>query len=195
MSEAVPHDVTRLLGRLGRGADAAGRAEASEALLALLYGELRGIAGRLMKGERPGNTLEPTGLVHEAWIKLSGGHGAAWSDRAHFLGVAAWARRQVRVDRARRRDAARRGGGLRAVTLPEGLAGSGREVEVLELHEALERFARLDERAARVAEMRLFAGMTVEEIGHVLEVAPRTVDEDWAVARAWLRREVTGAPP
>lgn len=195
MSEAAPHDVTRLLGRLGRGAGAAGRAEAAEALLALLYGELRGIAGRLMKGERPGNTLEPTGLVHEAWIKLSGGHGAAWSDRAHFLGVAAWAMRQVLVDRARRRDAARRGGGLRAVTLPEGLAGSGREVEVLELHEALERFARLDERAARVAEMRLFAGMTVEEIGHVLEVAPRTVDEDWAVARAWLRREVTGAPP
>jgi len=193
MRDRTATAITGILRRLGPQAAGPDRERASAELLEALYGELRRIARRLMRAERHGNTLEPTALVHEAWIKLSGGQSAEWSDRAHFLGVAAWAMRRILVDRARRRGAARRGGGLRAVTLGEEVSGPGRDVEVMELHEALDRLSSLDERASRVAEMRLFAGMTVEEIGHVLDISPRTVDGDWAMARAWLRREVQGA--
>jgi len=193
MSGAPASEVTRILRKLGPDAEPAERTEASARLLELLYAELRRIAGRLMKGEKPGQTLQPTALVHEAWLKLAATPDAQWSDRAHFLGVAAWAMRQILVDRARRHAAARRGGGLRCLTLGEELLGGpDREVEVMELHEALERLAALDERASRVAEMRLFGGMTIPEVAHVLEVSSRTVDDDWAMARAWLRREIQG---
>lgn len=192
MRDRTATAINGLLERLGPGLEGPDRERASTELLEALYGELRRIARRLMRAERHGHTLEPTALVHEAWIKLSGGRDTEWSDRAHFLGVAAWAMRQILVDRARRRGALRRGGGLRPLTLGEELAVPGKDVEVMELHEALDRLSSLDERAARVAEMRLFAGMTVEEIAHVLEVSPRTIDDDWAMARAWLRREVRG---
>jgi RNA polymerase sigma factor (TIGR02999 family) len=193
MAGPASTEVARLLGQLGPGGDPSARGEASARMLELLYGELRRIAGRLMKDERPGHTLQPTALVHEAWLKLAGDPDARFSDRAHFLGVAAWAMRQILVDRARRRGAARRGGGLASVTLGEEIVGGpDREVEVMELHLALERLASIDGRASKVAEMRLFAGMTVREVAHVLDVSSRTVDEDWAMARAWLRREVQG---
>jgi RNA polymerase sigma factor (TIGR02999 family) len=186
-------EVTLVLRRLGSAEDASDRSAAASRLLELLYGELRRIAARLMRRERPGQTLQPTALVHEVYMRLVDQPGMQWSDRAHFLGVAARAMRQILVDQARRRAAQRRGGGLRRVTLDEEAASDGgRELELLELHQAMERLASLDERAARVAEMRLFGGMTVAEIAHVLGVSPRTVDDDWAVAKAWLRRELAG---
>jgi RNA polymerase sigma factor (TIGR02999 family) len=186
-------EVTLVLRRLGSAADESDRSAAASRLLELLYGELRRIAARLMRRERAGQTLQPTALVHEVYMRLVDQPGMQWSDRAHFLGVAARAMRQILVDRARRRTARRRGGGLHRVTLDEEAAGDGgRELELLELHEAMERLASLDERAARVTEMRLFGGMTVAEIAHVLGVSTRTVDDDWAVAKAWLRRELAG---
>lgn len=189
---AAPSEVTLVLRELesARGADE--RAEIVSRLLGLVYGELRRIAARMIRRERPGLTLQPTALVHEAFVKLADGSGVAWSDRAHFLGVAARAMRQILVERARRRAAARRGHLLERVTLDEDCTpGTSQVVEVLEVHEALERLARLDERVAMVAEMRLFGGMTIAEAAHVLDVSPRTVDDDWAAAKAWLRREMS----
>jgi len=162
-----------------------------ERLLDLLYGELRRTAGRLMARERVEHTLQPTALVHEAWLRLVDQDAVAWTDRAHFLGIAARCMRQVLVDHARGRAAAKRGGGWGQVTLDEGLlAGGGNELELLALDEALGRLAALDARAARVAESRIFGGMTIEEIAHDLGVSRRTVDGDWATARLWLTREL-----
>ena len=186
-----PTQVTAVLRLLGSAPDGEGRAAASERLLELVYDELRRIAARLVRRERPGQTLQPTALVHEAYLKLFQGDGVPGRDRAHFLGVAARAMRQILVDRARRRAAAKRGLGRARVTLSEDAGlDSGRLLEVLELNEALSRLADLDPRAARVAEMRIFAGMTVQEIAEALEVSARTVDGDWAAARAWLSREM-----
>jgi RNA polymerase sigma factor (TIGR02999 family) len=185
--------VTGALWLVGAARDPQRRAEASERLAELVYDDLRRIAARLLKRERPGQTLQPTALVHEAYLKLFREDSVPWQDRAHFLGVAARAMRQILVDRARRRAAAKRGPERRRVTL-SGEAGldPGQEMEVLELNDALSRFAEIDPRAARIAEMRIFAGMTVREVAQVLEVSPRTVDGDWAVARAWLSRQLRG---
>ena len=164
-----------------------------ERLLEVLYGELRRTAGRLMARERAEHTLQPTALVHEAWLRLVDQDTIAFADRAHFLGIAARCMRQVLVDHARGRAAAKRGGGWGQVTLDEALlAGGGDDLELLALDEALARLAHLDERAARVAERRIFGGMTVAEIARDLGVSRRTVDGDWATARLWLTRELEG---
>jgi RNA polymerase sigma-70 factor (ECF subfamily) len=182
-------DVTQLL--LERNARGAGGAEASRQLFELVYEELRRLAGALMRRERSAHTLQPTALVHEAFLRLVGATQIDWQDRAHFMGISARAMRQVLVDHARRHAAAKRGGGLAHVTLTGvEVAAPGDAVEVLELHEALERFAALDGRAARVVELRVFGGLSVQETAQVLEVSPRTVDGDWAVARMWLTREL-----
>lgn len=163
----------------------------SERLLHLVYDEMRRTARALMSRERPGHTLQPTALVHEAYLRLVHQDQVEWANRSHFLGIAARCMRQILVDHARAKNAAKRGGDLRAVTLDEGLAvGNSNEVELLELDDALTKLAKLDERAARVAEMRLFAGMTVEEVATALDVSPRTVDGDWSTARLWLSREL-----
>lgn len=184
-------EATRLL--LERDAPGAGGADASRRLFELVYDELRRLAASLMRRERAEHTLQPTALVHEAFLRLVGAPHIAWQDRAHFMGVAARAMRQILVDHARRHGAAKRGGGLTRVTLTGAEAAApADEVEILELHEALERFAAVDPRAAQVVELRVFGGLSVPETAHLLEVSPRTVDGDWAVARMWLSREMKG---
>jgi RNA polymerase sigma factor (TIGR02999 family) len=156
-----------------------------------LYPELRRIAGSLMRKERPGHTLQPTALVGEAFVRLVDERQITWQDRAHFLGIAARVMRQILVDHARRRGAAKRGGGGERVTFDERLGhGAARGLAVLDLQRALDRLEALDPRGARVAVLRLFGGLTVPEIAEVVGVAPRTVDGDWAVARRWLAREL-----
>ncbi|MCA9752821.1 MAG: sigma-70 family RNA polymerase sigma factor [bacterium] len=185
----MSEDFTRTL----RAMQAAGEdaPAVTEKLLGLLYPELHRLAESLMRRERSGHTLQPTALVHEAYLKLVDDTRVEWQDRAHFLGIAARAMRQILVDHARKHQAAKRGGGMQRVTLDESFGeAAGREFEVLALNEALEKFARVDERAARVVELKVFAGMKIAEIAHVLDVSKRTVDGDWAMARMWLGREL-----
>ena len=130
-------------------------------------------------------------MVHEAYLKLANQTGGRWKDRTHFLAVAATAMRQILVDHARSRVAARRGGGCQRITLDEAvLPSTDRDVDLLALDEALERLARLDERKARVIELRFFAGLSVEETGAALGVSPITIKRDWSMARAWIEREL-----
>lgn len=199
METDSPTEVTQILRRLGASSREAAQGADLSRLLEITYAELRSIAGALMRHERSGHTLQPTALVHEAFLKLVGSAPPRLNDRTHFLAVAARAMRQVLVDHARRHLAGRRGGDWQRVTLDEALSPQvDREFEVLDLDRLLDAFAALDPRAAQVAEMRIFAGMTVPEIAAALEVSPRTVDGDWAMARGWLARELGrggDAPP
>ena len=165
-----------------------------ERLLELVYAELRATARGLMSRERVEHTLQPTALVHEAWLKLFNQSEMQFNDRTHFLGIAARCMRQVLVDHARAHGAAKRGGDFHQVTLDEGLlAGPARQLELLDLDACLDRLADLDARAAQVAEMRIFGGLTIAEIAHNLNVSKRTVDGDWSMARLWLSRELEEA--
>lgn len=191
MSTPSPSEFTVILQELGasQGEDPA----AVDQLLPVIYGELRQIAGNLMHGERLNHTLQPTALVHEAYLKLIGSADLQFADRAHFLALAARGMRRILVDHARRKKAAKREGEWQRITLMDEAVGSvDRQLEVLELDDALAKLLGQDERAGRVAEMRLFGGMTVKEIAAALDVSPRTVDDDWAVARMWLSRQMTG---
>lgn len=169
----------------------------SATLLELVYAELRGQAARLMSTQRSGHTLQPTALVHEAYLKLVHTDRVEWQNRAHFLGVATRAMRQILVDHARAKAAEKRGGEQQRVTFHEDLGQSaGGDVELLTIHESLERLKARDPRAARVAELKLFGGLTGEEIAHVVDVSHRTVNSDWALARSWLARALgEGAGP
>lgn len=168
-----------------------GTPSALEAVFEAAYAQLRRIAGALMRRERPGHTLQPTELVHDAWLKMVDHSRVDWTDRAHFLNIAGRAMRQVLVDHARRRAAHKRLDGIQRVTFDEAAGhGAAASFEVLALHDALERFAALDARAARVVEGRVFGGMTVQEVAHVLDVSTRTVEQDWTIARRWLAREL-----
>lgn len=155
-----------------------------------LYERLRRLAMEMMNRERAGHTLQPTALVHEAWMRLSAEPDDRWNDRAHFLATAARCMRHVLVDHARAYRTAKRGGDWARVSLSSGFGGPDRTLEVVLLDEALDKLAALDERAARVAEMRLFADMTVRETADALGISPRSVDGDWATARLWLAREL-----
>jgi RNA polymerase sigma factor (TIGR02999 family) len=160
-------------------------------LLPLVYDELRRVAARLMRRERPGQTIQATALVNEAYLRLLGGRAPAFQDRAHFMAIAARSMREILVDRARARNAAKRGGGAAAVELDESrMAGQPMSEDVLAVDEALTRLANIDARQARVVELRFFAGMSVEEIAEATGVSAGTVKRDWAVARAWLYREL-----
>lgn len=184
-----PADVSALLIALGSEEHAA---EARERLWPLVYEELHQRAVRAMARERANHTLQPTALVHEAYLRLIRASGPAWEGRAHFLAIAARIMRQVLVDHARKHNALRRGGDLLKVTLDEPQSGGeGRVFDALALHLALERLEQHDPRTAQVAEMRLFGGATRIEIGEALGVSPRTVDNEWATARMWLHRELT----
>ncbi len=177
--------VSRILDDLAHG-DAA----AAERLFPVVYDELRVLAGHLFRGHRPGATLQPTALVHEAYLKLIDGAGA-FENRAHVVAVAAKAMRHILVDRARRHSAARHGGGRDRVTLDEALAGKDeRDVDVLALDEALSRLAELDQRKAQIVELRFFGGLGIEETAVALGIARSTVTDDWRFARAWLAREL-----
>ncbi|HEY2026657.1 MAG TPA: ECF-type sigma factor [Gemmatimonadaceae bacterium] len=170
----------------------AGDAGASEALVPLVYAELRRQARRALRRERDGHTLQATALVHEAWLRLDGQHGAHWESRTQFLAVAAHMMRRVLVDHARARRARKRGGGGTHVTLgaaASATAGSD-NVDVLALDDALARLAMLDPRKARLVELRYFAGLSIPEAAAALGVSPATVGREWVVARMWLRREL-----
>jgi RNA polymerase sigma factor (TIGR02999 family) len=166
-------------------------------LAATLYDELRRIARRQLRAEAAGHSLQPTALVHEAYLRLASKEGIGWCGRTHFLMAAAGEMRRVLVDHARARAAQKRGGRPRRVTLAEALlVVPDRAVEVLALDEALAALAARSPRQARVAEMRLFAGMLVAEVADVLGVSERTVKDDWRVGRAWLARQLrNGAQP
>jgi RNA polymerase sigma factor (TIGR02999 family) len=179
---------TLLLRRIGSGDRAAG-----EELLELVYGELRGLAGAYMAQERAEHTLEPTALVHEAWMKLMGAEPFEWAGRAHFVGVAAIAMRRVLIDHARRRTAEKRGGGAQREPLDLLVATfESRGADLVALGEALDRLDGLDPELARIVERRFFAGATNAEVAADLGVSERTVERGWSTARAWLRAELGG---
>ena len=161
------------------------------ALAARVYEELRALAARHMRHERPGHTLQPTALANEAYLRMQAQQHVADYGRGQFLALAARMIRRVLVDHARTRHRQKRGGAQSPVTLHDGLEVSGRpDLDMLALHDALERLAALDPRQAEVVELRFFGGLTVEETAAVLGVSPRTVNDDWRAARAWLRREL-----
>lgn len=160
-------------------------------LVPVVYDELRRIAHRQLRGERSDHTLDTTGLVHEAYLKLNRLDRMEWRDRSHFLAVAAGAMRRVLVDYALARKTEKRGGGRQRVPLEQVLIlADDRAEELLALDEALQRLAGESERAARIVEWRFFAGMSVEETAEVLEISPATVKREWVLARAWLNREL-----
>lgn len=165
--------------------------ERFDALLSEAYAELRRIAGAYMRRERPGQTLQPTALVHEAYVRLARQH-PRFENRAHFCAIAARAMRQILVERARARHADKRGGGAIRITLDDqlGAAAPAAEVDLVAVDEALTRLAAIDQRQARIVELRFFAGLNVEETAAALELSPATVKRDWSVARAWLAREL-----
>lgn len=172
------------------------RTDGTAHLAEQLYGELHGLAAGYLRGENAGHTLQPTALVHEAFLRLSS-QNVDWHDRAHFLGIAANTMRRILVDHARRRAADKRGGGAHAITIDDNLASDGAAgtspLDVLVLDDALERLAALDARAARVVELRFFGGLEVDEVAKVLEISPASVKRDWSFARAWLGRELRDA--
>lgn len=157
-----------------------------------LYQELRTVAESIMRGRTAGQTLQPTALVHEAWMKLASTASSEPRDRAHFMAVAATAMRQILVDHARGRAAIKRGAGMRRLSVEDFDAPdqAAAPEQVLLVDDCLGRLARLDARQAQVVEMRIFAGMTVNEVAEALDVSPRTVELDWRMARAWLADEL-----
>ena len=184
------HRVTVLLREMS-----AGREAAAEELIPLIYSELHQMAERQMRGERPEHTLQPTALVHEAFLRLLGQH-ASWQNRNHFFGVAAQAMRRVLVDHARRQKARKRGAGAEMVTLDEAAVGSTGDpgsIDLEALDIALVKLAELEPRHARVVELRYFAGLGVEETAEVLGTSPATVKRDWQFAKAWLSKELDQA--
>jgi RNA polymerase sigma factor (TIGR02999 family) len=184
-------EVTALLGRVRDGDSGA-----NDALISLLYDELRRVARGLMSRERHRVTLQPTALVHEAYLRLAaGGPSGGWNSRAHFLAAAARAMRRILIERARRRHRQRRGGDLERVTLDEGSASyEVRTEDLIALDEALERLADRDPAMARVVELRYFGGLTVEESAAATGLSARSVSRAWTAARAWLHRAVAAAP-
>jgi RNA polymerase sigma factor (TIGR02999 family) len=183
-------DVTQLL--LGWGA---GDRAAEEQLLSAVYTELHRQAARAMRRESDEVTLQATALVHEAYLRLIDQSRVQWSNRAHFFGVAAQLMRRILVDHARRRRAQKRGDGVRPLALDDadGRVSASTEaagLDVLALNDALERLGELDERQARIVELRYFAGLSIDDTAEALRISPATVKREWAVARAWLRREL-----
>ena len=180
-----PSDVTELLAAAESGDHAA-----LDRVLPLVYDELKLLAASYLRSERAGHTLQTTGLVHEAYVKLVGQRNTTWQNRSHFFGIAAQAMRQILVDHARRRHALKRDGG-RAVTLEEDAAGVNANVdEILAVDQALQRLAALDERQVRIVELRYFAGLSIEDTAQTLGISPATVKRDWLSAKAWLQREL-----
>ena len=171
-----------------------GDRQALDRLMPMVYAELRRQARAQLARERGSHTLQPTALVHEAFLRLVDQRRVHWQNRAQFFGVSAQLMRRILVDYARARGAAKRGGDSVCVTLDEGVeASAGPETDVLFLNRALERLSSLDERQARVVELRYFGGLSVEEAAVVLDLSAITVKRDWAMAKAWLYRELTSA--
>jgi RNA polymerase sigma factor (TIGR02999 family) len=181
--DPAPGEVTRLLQAWHGGDDAA-----RDRLIAVVYGELRRRAAAHMRHERRGHTMRPTDLVHEAYLRLCE-QNAAWRNREQFFGVASRLMRRILVDHARARAAAKRGGALR-VTLSEGLSTSPPEPDLLDLDAALDELGALDERQARLVELRYFGGLSIEEAAEALGVSLATANREWVTAKAWLYRRL-----
>jgi RNA polymerase sigma-70 factor (ECF subfamily) len=182
-------EVTQLLHRLN-----AGDKSAAEQLVKLVYDELRRLAAACMRRERADHTLQATALVHEAWLRLVDQREWNLKNRAHFFGMAAQLMRRILVDHARAASAEKRGGDQVIVSLENAMAVAVEHpTQILDVHRALERLDHMDQRRARIAEMRFFGGLSVDEIAEVSGVAPRTVDRQWRAARAWLSRELSSS--
>jgi len=181
-------EVTRLL-----NAWRDGKGDALQELIPLVYQELRRLAHHHMRGERPGHTLQTTAVIHEAFLKLIDQSAVNWENRAHFFGVASQLMRRILVDHARARAAEKRGGGAPHVALDDvALVGSEQNVDLIALDEALERLAALDPQQSRIVELRFFGGLTIDEAAAVAGISPATVKREWAMAKAWLYRALTG---
>jgi RNA polymerase sigma-70 factor, ECF subfamily len=188
-SEAASPDITQLLLGWSVGDRAAG-----DVLMSAVYAELHRQASRAMGREAPEHTLQTTALVSEAYLRLIDQRRVQWKNRAHFFGIAAQLMRRILVDHARTRFAAKRGGGVAQITLdhaePASEAPNESGVDVLSLHEAVEKLAALDPTQARIVELRYFGGLTIEDTAEALGLSPATIKREWAIARAWLRREL-----
>ena len=181
---AAVADVTDLLGRAREG-----EADAKAALVSRVYSELRALAASYFRG-RPGQTLQPTALVHEAYLRLSRADASQWKDRSHFMAVAATAMRQILTDQARRRSASKRGGPRKERVTLSNLPAFDSPVDVVALDDLLGKLAKLDDRQAKLVELRFFAGLTEDEVAIALGVSLRTVQKDWRKAKAWLVAEL-----
>jgi RNA polymerase sigma factor (TIGR02999 family) len=182
-----PRDVTALLDDWSRG-----NPSALSQLLPLVYAELRRVAARQLRNERADHTLQPTALVHEAYIRLVDERQVDWQNRAHFFGVSASVMRRILVDHARRRGASKRGDGISCVSLDEAKdVAASNEMPILALNQALDRLEKVDSELAKIVELRAFGGLTIEEAAHVLSVSPSTAKRDWRTAKAWLNRELS----
>jgi len=159
----------------------------------LVYGELRRMARRYLQREQPGNTLQPTALVNEAFLRLVEASGVSWQDRAHFFAISAQIMRRILVDAARARGSRKRGGGVERLDLNESVDVLPElDSRLVDLDDALEALAQFDARKARVVELRFFAGLSVKETAEVLKISPESVKRDWRLARAWLMHELSG---
>jgi RNA polymerase sigma-70 factor, ECF subfamily len=184
-----PEEITRLLAESREGSR-----DALDQLLPLVYDELRGIASRYLRSERDDHTLQPTALVHEAYIRLVSQRDVDWQNRAQFLGVAAQLMRRLLVDHARSRKAEKRGAAETFVVLDEALdavTANAHDVDVILLNDALDRLEELDAKQSRIVELRYFGGLNVEETAHVIGLSTATVKREWAMARAWLKLTLT----
>jgi RNA polymerase sigma factor (TIGR02999 family) len=180
------HEITRLLADWSNG-----DRQALEKLTPLVYDELRRLAGRYLRQERSGHTLQSTALVHEAYMKLVGQNNVRWQNRAHFFGIAAQMIRRILVDYARARKADKRGSGAEKLSLDEAIAlPGGQDLDLVALDDALEGLAKIDPRQSRLVELRFFAGLTIEETAEVMQMSLATAKRDWVSAKAWLSREV-----
>jgi RNA polymerase sigma factor (TIGR02999 family) len=191
LSKPSEQDVTHLLLKWSEGDRGA-----LDALVPLVYDELRRLAQLYLAREKSGHTLSSTALVHEAYLRLVRQEDVSWQNRAHFFAVAARMMRRILVDHARKHNYAKRGGGAMTLSLDETVAPvKERELDLVALDDALDALAKLDERQCRMVELRFFGGLSIEETSEVLGVSTPTVKREWASARAWLYREISGASP
>ena len=182
-------DLTLILQAIGRG-----ECQASEELLPLVYDELRRLAAMRMANEAAGNTLQPTALVHEAWLRLTGENDQSWENRAHFFGAAAEAMRRILIERARRKSRLKRGGGqqIRLDIADVDLAAATPDDHVLLINEALEQLEQASPEEARVVLLKFFGGLTNQEVADILHTSKRTIDRQWAAAKIWLFQQIRG---
>ena len=187
MNEQTSPEVTQVLQNISQG-----DRDAVEQLIPLVYDEFRALAGSYLRRENPGHTLQPTALVNEAFLKLVDQKNVDWQGKSHFFAVGAQAMRRILCDHARSKSREKRGGDRQKISLNEEITLSPqRDEDLLAVDEALVKLSKVDPRQARIVELRFFGGMTVQEVAEVLEVSKRTVEAEWTMVKAWLRRELS----
>jgi len=190
MNNKPGHDITIMLGRISSGDQ-----RASEELLPLVYAELRRLAHARMAREKPGQTLQATGLVHEAYLRLIGNEDPSWDGRGHFFAAAAESMRRILIERARRKSRQRHGGELHRATFETGLLGvEDGDERLLDLDRALTNLEERDSQMASIVKLRFFAGLSIDETAAALAISPRTVNRSWLAARAWLHAAIDSSP-